>query len=157
MQLPSTAFTPGGAIPRRHTCEGDDVPPPLDWSDAPAGTRSLALIVDDPDAPDPAAPQRTWVHWVVYEIPTSTHGLDGGGAPLPQGAREGQNDWKRPGWGGPCPPIGTHRYFFKLYALDTVLPDLHAPTQAALERAIHGHVLAQCELVGTYRKQPGRA
>ncbi len=157
MPVTAPAAAPAGAPPPRHTCEGDDVPPPLDWSDAPAGTRSLALIVDDPDAPDPAAPQRTWVHWVVYEIPTSTHGLDGGGAPLPQGAREGQNDWKRPGWGGPCPPIGTHRYFFKLYALDTVLPDLHAPTQAALERAIHGHVLAQCELVGTYRKQPGRA
>src|SRR5574337_1662276 len=121
MKLTSTAFAPGGEIPRRHTCEGEDLAPPLQWSGVPAQAASLALIVDDPDAPDPAAPKRTWVHWVLYDIAPTATGLPEGGLPLPQGAREGLNDWHRTGWGGPCPPLGRHRYFFKLYALDRLL------------------------------------
>ena len=153
MELTSTAFTPGGDIPTRFTCEGSDAAPPLAWRNVPDGTRSLALIVDDPDAPDPAHPQRTWVHWVLYDIPPSASGLPDGGKPLPEGTREGENDWGRTGYGGPCPPIGRHRYFFKLYALDRMLSDQHKPKKAALEKAMQGHVLAQCELMGTYQKQ----
>jgi Raf kinase inhibitor-like YbhB/YbcL family protein len=153
--LRSPVFADGAEIPRRHTCEGEDVSPPLAWSDPPAGTRSFALIVHDPDAPDPKAPQRTWVHWVVYDLPADTRALaEGAGAgPLPAGARHGRNDWGRSDWGGPCPPIGRHRYFHELYALDTELGDLHAPSKAALERAMEGHVLGRAELIGTYQKQ----
>jgi Raf kinase inhibitor-like YbhB/YbcL family protein len=153
MELSSPAFAPHHAIPLRHTCEGEDLAPPLQWSGVPARTASLALIVDDPDAPDPAAPQCTWVHWVLYNIPPSAGGLPAGGWPLPPGARDGTNDWHLSGWRGPCPPIGRHRYVFKLYALDTALPELLRATKAAIEQAMQGHVLAQAELVGTYRKQ----
>jgi hypothetical protein len=155
LTLKSAAFAPDGAIPSRYTCEGEDVSPPLAWSGAPAGTRSLALIVDDPDAPDPAAPKTTWVHWVLYDIPAHAGGLyeDVDPAKLPDGTREGVNDWGRTGYGGPCPPIGRHRYFHKLYALDTVLGDLHRPKKAALEKAMKGHVLAEAVLVGTYQKK----
>lgn len=153
MELTSTAFNHGGEIPTRFTCEGQDTAPPLAWRDVPDGTRSLALIVDDPDAPDPAKPQRVWVHWVLHDIPPAAAGLPEGGRPLPDGTREGRNDWDRTGYGGPCPPIGRHRYFFKLYALDGLLSDQHAPKKAALEKAMQGHVLAQCELMGTYQKR----
>jgi Raf kinase inhibitor-like YbhB/YbcL family protein len=153
MQLTSTAFTAGGDIPGRYTCEGQDIAPPLAWQEVPDGTRSLALIVDDPDAPDPAHPQRTWVHWVLYDIPPAAAGLPEGGKPLPAGTREGTNDWGRTGYGGPCPPVGRHRYFFKLYALDQMLSDQSAPKKAALEKAMQGHVLAQVELIGTYQKK----
>ncbi|HEX6138642.1 MAG TPA: YbhB/YbcL family Raf kinase inhibitor-like protein [Casimicrobiaceae bacterium] len=153
LTITSTAFAPGGAIPARCTCEGDDVSPPLAWSGAPAGTRSFVLIVDDPDAPDPAAPRMTWVHWVLYNIPGASAALAEAVKSLPAGAREGVNDWKRTGYGGPCPPIGRHRYFHKLYALDTLLPDLQRPTKAALEKAMDGHVLAQATLIGTYEKR----
>jgi Raf kinase inhibitor-like YbhB/YbcL family protein len=152
MELSSTAFAPSGEIPRRHTCEGEDLAPPLRWNGVPPATRSLVLIVDDPDAPDPAAPTRTWVHWVVVDIAPDTAGLAQGGRPLPAGARDGLNDWQRTGYGGPCPPVGRHRYFFKLYALDTWLPALQRPTKAIVEQAMKGHVLVQAELVGTYRK-----
>lgn len=154
MKIVSTAFGPHQPIPARHTCEGDDVSPPLSWSGLPAETRSLALIVDDPDAPDPKAPKRVWVHWVLYNLPAATSALPEAveAADLPAGTREGLNDWGRTGYGGPCPPIGRHRYFHKLYALDTVLPDLGRPTKSALEAAMRGHVLAQAELVGTYEK-----
>lgn len=154
LTLSSTAFSHGGAIPRRYTCEGDDVSPPLSWQGAPEGTQSFALIVDDPDAPDPKAPRMVWVHWVLYNLPASARGLPEGvtRAALPKGAKEGINDWKRTGYGGPCPPVGRHRYFFKLYALDTLLPDLKSPAKAALERAMEGHVLARAELIGTYEK-----
>jgi Raf kinase inhibitor-like YbhB/YbcL family protein len=157
MQMTSTAFAHDGAIPPRHTCDGEDVSPPLAWSGAPSGTRSFALVVDDPDAPDPAAPRMTWVHWVLYDLPADAAGLPEGAARggLPAGTREGLNDWKRTGYGGPCPPVGRHRYFHKLYALDTTLGDLGRPTKADLEKAMRGHVLAQAELVGTYRR-PGR-
>jgi len=152
--LTSTAFASGEEIPARFTCEGEDLSPALAWSGAPAATRSFALVVDDPDAPDPKAPRTTWVHWVLYDLPAETGALPEGVAPsaLPAGTREGTNDWRRTGWGGPCPPIGRHRYFFKLYALDTVLPDLGRPDARTLERAMAGHVLARAELVGTYQK-----
>jgi Raf kinase inhibitor-like YbhB/YbcL family protein len=155
MKLGSPAFAANGEIPGRHTCEGEDLAPALQWSGVSAQARSLALVVDDPDAPDPAAPQRTWVHWVLVDLPPTASGLPEGGRPLPAGTREGLNDWQRIGWGGPCPPIGRHRYVFKLYALDTTLPSLAHPTKAALEQAMRGHVLAQAELVGTYCKQRG--
>ena len=154
LSLRSPSFASQGAIPAQHTCEGDDVAPALTWSDAPAATRSFALIVDDPDAPDPRAPKMTWVHWVLYNIPATIGGLPEAAraADLPAGTLEGINDFKQAGYRGPCPPIRRHRYFFKLYALDTVLADLHTPTKAALEKAMHGHVLAEAHLMGTYEK-----
>src|SRR6267142_2008129 len=148
MHIMSTAFTHQGSIPAVHTCEGRDASPPLAWVDVPAGAKSLALIVDDPDAPDPAAPKMTWVHWVLYNLPAANGGLPEGVKALPAGTQEGVNDWKRTGYGGPCPPVGRHRYFHKLYALDVVLPDLKKPTKAQLEAAMKGHVMGQAELVG---------
>jgi hypothetical protein len=155
MNITSSSFPNNGAIPARHTCDGHDVSPELFWSGIPEGTRSLALIMDDPDAPDPAAPKRTWVHWVLYNIPADAAGLAEGiaTAELPSGTREGLNDWHRTGYGGPCPPVGNHRYFHKLYALDTVLPDLNRPTKADLEKAMHGHIIGHAELIGRYQKQ----
>lgn len=149
----SEAFENNGAIPPKYTSQGEDVSPPLEWSGAPAGTRSFALIVDDPDAPDPGAPQRTWVHWVLYNIPAETRTLptDASGKRLPAGARSGSNDWKRTGYGGPAPPVGRHRYFHKLYALDVELADLEQPTKARLLNAMKGHVLAESQLIGTYQ------
>jgi Raf kinase inhibitor-like YbhB/YbcL family protein len=153
--LRSPAFPAQGEIPSRYTCEGDDVSPPLAWSDPPPGTRSFALIVSDPDAPDPRAPKMTWIHWVVYDLSAEARALpeDAGAGRMPAGARSGTNDWKRTGYGGPCPPIGRHRYLHTLYALDAPLGDLGAPTRAALERAMQNHILAQAELVGTYAKR----
>ena len=152
LTLTSNAFHDGGEIPKRHTCKGADVSPQLAWSGVPANAKSLALIVDDPDAPDPAAPRVTWVHWVVYNIPPTAPGLQEGAAAasLPAGTLQGTNDFQHATYGGPCPPVGRHRYFHKLYALDTVLPDLHHPTKAALEQAMKGHVVAHTELVGTF-------
>jgi Raf kinase inhibitor-like YbhB/YbcL family protein len=153
-ELTSPSFDHMGEIPRRHTCEGKDVSPELRWSGVPDGARSLVLIVDDPDAPDPAAPRMTWVHWVLYDIPADASALSEGvtAAALPPGTKQGRNDWKRAGYGGPCPPIGRHRYFHKLYALDSELGDLGEPSKAELERAMQGKVLARAELVGTYEK-----
>ncbi|MBV6424817.1 MAG: hypothetical protein NAOJABEB_02631 [Steroidobacteraceae bacterium] len=155
LSITSTAFAHESPIPKAYTCQGDDVSPALAWSGVPAGTKSLALIVDDPDAPDPKAPKMTWVHWVLYDIPPSASGLAKAVAPaaLPAGTREGTNDWKRTGYGGPCPPIGRHRYFHKLYALDIVLPDLGQPTKPQLEQAMKGHVLGEAVLMGTYQKE----
>jgi len=155
LRLTSSSFDHETEIPTKHSCEGADVSPPLAWSGVPPGTKSLALIVDDPDAPDPRAPKMTWVHWVVLGIPPSVASLQEGGSPaaLPAGAREGLNDWKTAGYRGPCPPIGRHRYFHKLYALDTVVSDLGQPDKAALERAMKGHILAQGTLIGTYEKK----
>jgi Raf kinase inhibitor-like YbhB/YbcL family protein len=155
LAIASPAFGPSEEIPAVHTCEGKDTSPPLQWSGVPAGAKSLALVVDDPDAPDPKAPRMTWVHWVLYDIPPTVAALPAAATSrdLPPGTREGLNDWKRTGYGGPCPPVGRHRYFFKLYALDAVLPVLRTPTKAALEKAMEGHVLAKCELVGTYEKR----
>lgn len=152
MRITSTVFRNEGTIPKLYTCEGKDISPPLVWTDVPTGTKSLALIVDDPDAPDPAAPKMTWVHWVLYNMPSVTEGLPEGVKSLPPGTKEGVNDWKRTGYGGPCPPIGRHRYFHKLYALDIVLPDLRQPTKVQLEQAMKGHILAEAQLMGTYQK-----
>ena len=154
IQITSAAFMSDKEIPKQYTCDGKDISPPLEWSGLPAGTKSLALIVDDPDAPDPAAPRMTWVHWVLYDIPPAAAGLPEGvgSRDLPEGTKEGLNDWKRTGYGGPCPPIGRHRYFHKLYALDAVLPDMGTPTKAELEAAMEGHILARAELIGTYQR-----
>jgi Raf kinase inhibitor-like YbhB/YbcL family protein len=150
LTLTSTAFTHGSEIPAKYTCEGHDISPPLTWSGIPAEAKSLVLIIDDPD---PAAPKMTYVHWVLYNIPASASSLAEAVQQLPAGTRNGLNDWRRAGYGGPCPPIGRHRYFHKLYALDTLLPDLNNPTKAALEAQMKGHVIAQGELVGTYQKR----
>ena len=152
LQVTSTAFQHQAAIPKKYTCQGDDISPPLAWSGLPDGTKSLALIVDDPDAPDPAAPKRVWVHWVLYDIPPAVTSLAEATKHAPAGARDGKNDWGRTGFGGPCPPIGRHRYFHKVYALDTQLGDLGTPTKVQLEQAMQGHILAQGELIGTYQK-----
>jgi Raf kinase inhibitor-like YbhB/YbcL family protein len=153
--LRSPSFEHQGAIPAKHTCQGADAAPALTWSDPPPGTKSFALIVDDPDAPDPRAPKMTWAHWILYNLPPTARALPEGAtaAELPPGTLEGVNDSHRTGYSGPCPPIGRHRYFHKLYALDTVLADLRQPTRAALEAAMKGHVLAEAQLVGTYEKR----
>ena len=148
LKLTSTAFDNQASMAKRFTCQGGDVSPPLSWSGAPAETKSYAIILDDPDAPDPAAPKTVWVHWVVYNLAADTHDLQEGIKTLPPGALEGKNDWHKPG----CPPIGRHRYVHKLYALDRALPDLGTPTKAELEQAMKGHVLARAELIGTYQK-----
>jgi Raf kinase inhibitor-like YbhB/YbcL family protein len=150
-RLTSPQFAAGGAIPARNTCEGENLAPTLRWSAPPAGARSLALVVDDPDAPDPAAPKRVWVHWVVYDLPAAAGELVPGVA-LPPGARGGSSDFGETDWKGPCPPIGRHRYFFKLYALDVVLGDRGELKKSALQDAMKGHVLAKAELMGTYQK-----
>jgi Raf kinase inhibitor-like YbhB/YbcL family protein len=155
LTLTSFAFGADEEIPQLYTCQGADVSPPLAWSGLPAGTQSLVLMVDDPDAPDPAAPKMTWVHWLLYNMPASSQGLPEGvsASQLPPGTLEGLNNWRRTGYGGPCPPIGRHRYFFKLYALSEPLPDLGIPSQDQLERAMAGKILAQAVLMGTYEKQ----
>ncbi|MGZ5202132.1 MAG: YbhB/YbcL family Raf kinase inhibitor-like protein [Telluria sp.] len=151
--LTAADFQAGASIPAVHTCDGADTSPALAWSGVPAGTKSLALIIDDPDAPDPAAPKMTWVHWVLYNIPPQASGLAAAVRELPAGTRTGVNDFKKSTYGGPCPPAGRHRYFHKLYALDTVLPDLGHATKAQLEKAMQGHVLAKTELIGTYQRK----
>jgi Raf kinase inhibitor-like YbhB/YbcL family protein len=157
MKLTSAVFNHGGEIPTRFTCEGEDLAPPLSWSDIPPEAKSLALIVDDPDAPDPAAPKMTWVHWVLYNIPPVAASLGEGADRLPAGTQEGLNDWDRTSYGGPCPPVGRHRYFHKLYALDTVLPDMGQASKATLEQAMKPHIIARAELVGTYQKRASRS
>jgi Raf kinase inhibitor-like YbhB/YbcL family protein len=153
MTLNSAAFQQNGHIPAKFSCEGEDVSPPLVWDGVPNDAKSLVLIIDDPDAPDPKAPKMVWVHWVVYNMPPDTKSLpeNAGKVGLPQGALLGLNDFKKTGYGGPCPPIGRHRYFHKLYALDTTL-GLTGATKSQIERAMRGHVLATAELIGTYQK-----
>lgn len=152
--LISESFRNKGMIPARYTCDGWDMSPPLFWTPPPERTRSLVLIVDDPDAPDPDAPQTTWVHWLLYNIPPAADGLAEGVLPkdLPSGTLQGKNDWGRSGYGGPCPPRGKHRYRHTLHALDALLPDLKTPDRAKLEKAMHGHVIAQSELTGMYQR-----
>lgn len=154
LTLSSAAFSHEGTIPTKYTCEGEDISPPLAWAGLPEESRSLVLIVDDPDAPDPKAPKMTWVHWLLYNLPVASSGLVEGIRPthLPDGTLDGLNNWKRTGYGGPCPPIGRHRYFFKLYALDDQLPDLKEPSKEGLLEAMKGHVLEETELIGTYEK-----
>ena len=150
MMLTSPAFAAGGAIPKEYSCDGQDLAPPLSWSGVPAGAKSMALIVDDPDAPG-----GTWVHWVLFDLPPGTSSLPKGvtSKGLPPGTREGLNSWKQTGYRGPCPPSGRHRYFHRLYALDTTLSSLKHPTKPELEGAIQGHILATAELMGTYTRQ----
>jgi Raf kinase inhibitor-like YbhB/YbcL family protein len=154
LTLTSADFPAGGRIPAMYTCDGTNKSPTLTWSDVPPDTKSLALIVDDPDAPDPAAPKLSWVHWVLYNIPPQTRQLHAGirEADLPPGTQAGLNDWKNTSYRGPCPPVGQHRYVHKLYALDIVLADLRHPTKAQLEQAMEGHICARAELIGTYRR-----
>jgi len=152
MNIISSAFGQNGAIPKKYTCDGKDISPPLSWSGVPAEAKSLVLIVDDPDAPDPAAPRMTWVHWVLYNIPPTAGGLSEGVKDLPQDTQQGANDWHRLGYGGPCPPVGRHRYFHKLYALDTAIHGLSRPPKSAIEIAMRGHIIAHAELIGTYQR-----
>lgn len=152
LKLISPAFSSGQDIPKVYTCEGDDISPPLSWSGVPPGTKSFVLIVDDPDAPDPKAPKMTYVHWVLYDIAPDVRELAEGMTTPPKGARAGLNDWKRRAYGGPCPPVGRHRYFHKLYALDTGLGELNPATKGGLETAMKGHIIAEAVLIGTYQK-----
>lgn len=153
MIITSSVFVENGEIPKQYTCDGNDVSPPLAWDNIPDQARSLVLIVDDPDAPDPAAPKMTWVHWVLYNLPVESTGLPEAvvASELPTGTMEGINDWRRTGFGGPCPPVGRHRYFFKLYALDTVLPNLYKPAKSKVEQAMAGRIIAEAHLIGTYK------
>lgn len=152
--LKSDAFVDGSPIPARYTCEGEDISPPLSWASLPEGTASLVLIVDDPDAPDPSAPRMVWDHWILYNLPPEAALAEGITSDLlPAGTGEGINSWGRTGYGGPCPPIGCHRYFHRLYALDVRLPSaLGTPTKDELLLAMDEHILAHTELVGIYEK-----
>jgi hypothetical protein len=150
IKITSAAFEEGGMIPRKYTCDGDDVSPPLAWTGVPAEAKTLALICDDPDAP-----MGTWVHWVLFNLPGSTQELHEVIPPekeLKNGAKQGRNDFRKIGYGGPCPPGGTHRYYFKLYALDAALNLPPGATKAELLTAIEGHILAQGRLTGKYRR-----
>ncbi len=151
MQITSSAFTEGSLIPVKFTCDGQDISPPLEWQGAPAGTKSYALISDDPDAP-----MGTWVHWVAYDIPASITKLDENVRPEKEfnnGMKHGSNSWPKIGYGGPCPPSGTHRYYFKLYALDAVLALKPGATKEGALQAMKGHVLAEAQLMGKYKRQ----
>jgi hypothetical protein len=148
--LSSTAFAEEDRIPRKYSCDGDDISPPMQWTDPPEGTMSFALIADDPDAP-----VGTWVHWVLYNLPANINSLPEAfpsDADLPDGSKNGENSWRRLGYGGPCPPSGTHRYFFKLYALDLILDMIAGATKEQLLQAMEGHILAETELMGTYTR-----
>jgi hypothetical protein len=151
-ELKSSAFDAGASIPRRHTCDGDDVSPPLAWSEPPAGTKALALVCDDPDAP-----AGTWVHWVLWGVPPGTRALPEGVKPaptLPDGSRQGRNDFRKTGWGGPCPPPGKpHRYVFHLYAVDRAIDVAPGATKAELLATLEGHTLATAELTGRYGRR----
>ncbi len=150
LEISSSAFAEGEMIPTRYTCDGPDVSPDLSWSGVPETAKSLALICDDPDAP-----MGTWVHWVLFNMPASADGLPAGIPPdatLENGARHGTNDFRRLGYGGPCPPGGTHRYFFKLYALDSALDLESGITKARLLEAMKGHILAEAHLMGKYKR-----
>jgi Raf kinase inhibitor-like YbhB/YbcL family protein len=151
LRLTSSAFAPGQPIPAEHTCEGANSSPPLAWSGAPEGTKTFALIVDDPDAPDPKKPKMTFVHWVLYNLPADCHGLPAATQP-PEGSAVGVNDRRQKAYTGPCPPIGRHRYFHKLYALDARLPELADASKGQVERLMEGHILEKAELMGTYQK-----
>jgi Raf kinase inhibitor-like YbhB/YbcL family protein len=154
MQLSSSGFVNQKDMAKKFTCDGENISPALEWSDVPEGTKSFVLIVDDPDAPDPADPKMTWVHWILYNIPASVNSLPEAvkDTDLPNGTLQGLNDWKKTGYGGPCPPIGKHRYLHKLYALNIILPDLKRPTTAKLEKAMEGHILQKAELIGLYQR-----
>ena len=154
LTITSPAFEAGAEIPPLHTCDGKDVSPELRFGGVPQGAKSLVLVVHDPDAPDPSAPRMDWVHWILYNLPPGTRSLPQGvrEGDLPAGTLQGLNDWKRTGWGGPCPPIGRHRYFFRLHALNAVLDDLGPATRQHIEREMQGHLLGTAELMGTYQR-----
>jgi hypothetical protein len=146
----STAFKEGGMIPKRYTCDGPNISPPLSWDSVPGGTKSLALICDDPDAP-----RGTWVHWVIFNLPANTKELSENIPPqqtFPNGAKQGRNDFGKIGYGGPCPPGGTHRYYFKLFALDNEINLEAGATKAELLKAMEGHILAEGQLMGRYKR-----
>ena len=150
MKLASSAFTEGQAIPHQYTCNGINISPPLEWTGIPKSAKTLAIIADDPDAP-----AGTWVHWVIYNLPADTMGMIENLPPTEEikgGGLQGKNDFEKIGYGGPCPPSGTHRYFFKLYSIDTELPLKAGATKAEVEKAMAGHVVAQGQLMGTYRR-----
>ncbi len=150
MDLTSIAFKQGDPIPKQYTCDGPNISPPLQWSDTPGKTKSIALIVEDPDAP-----RGTWVHWILFNIPHSAAALPENikkTRTIPNGARQGLNDFREIGYGGPCPPGGRHRYFFKIYALDTELLLDPGTTRNEIEKAMKGHVLAEAQLMGTYQR-----
>ncbi len=151
MKIESSAFTENGEIPTLYTGEGKDLSPPLSWSGAPPQTKSFALIVDDPDAPDPAAPKMVYVHWVLFNLPAQITLLSEGVKDLPPSTAEGINGWGRTGYGGPMPPIGRHRYYFKLYAIDTTLHLTGTPSKDEVWAAMQGHILAAATLMGTYQ------
>jgi len=151
IKIASTAFDEGGLIPPKYTCDGADISPPLHWEDVPEGTKSIALICDDPDAP-----MGTWVHWVLFNLPAETRELAENIPPdrtLPNGARQGTSDFGRIGYGGPCPPSGTHRYFFKIYALDAQIDLAAGAKKAQLLKAVEGHIIDQGQLIGKYKRQ----
>jgi len=150
--ITSNAFKSEFEIPKRFTCDGENVSPQLHWEDVPSGTKSLALVVDDPDVPDPMNPETIWTHWIVYNIPPDTEGLQEGALDFPKGTLLGSNDWRKTEYRGPCPLIGRHRYYFKLYALNTVLPDLNKPNINKLEIKMMKHVIDTAILMGTYEK-----
>jgi len=156
LSLYSSAFDAKGSIPKRFTCQGENISPPLRWTGVPSAAKSLVLFVLDPDAPDPRNPKMTWVHWVVYNLPAKKGSLSAAmkTANLPGHATAGRNGWGNTEYGGPCPPIGRHRYFFKLYALDTELHGLNNPDKDAVVAAMQGHVIEKTELVGLYEKHP---
>lgn len=155
MEIFSNAFVEGGEIPAIYTCEGKNMSPPLEWQDVPIDAKSLVLIVEDPDAPDPADPKIVWVHWVLYNMDPRSMGLSENisDQSLPRGTLKGTTNWNKQQYGGPCPPIGRHRYFHKLYALNSVLPDLKNPTADQLKSAMQGQVIAEAVLIGTYQKK----
>lgn len=150
LQLSSSAFEEGGMIPKQYTCDGADISPPLAWQNAPDSAKSFALICDDPDAP-----RGTWVHWVIFNIPADNTELPENIVPqkeLPNGAKQGTNDFRKIGYSGPCPPGGVHRYYFKLYALDTMLDLKPGATKADLLKAMEGHILSLAQLMGKYKR-----
>jgi Raf kinase inhibitor-like YbhB/YbcL family protein len=151
--ISSPAFVHDSEIPQRYTCDDEDISPPLQWTGSPAATQSLVLIMDDPDAPDPRAPKMTWIHWLLYNLPADLDGLPEAvkNSELPVETLQGKNSWNRTGYGGPCPPIGRHRYYFKLYALDCMLPDLKHPDKDSLLKNMQGHILAETQLMATYQ------
>lgn len=155
MEILSSAFQEGTEIPQKYTCEGENVSPPLSWKGIPPNAKSLVLIVDDPDAPDPNAPKMVWVHWVLYNIDPGTSGLQENLTPqtLPSPIACGTTSYETEKYKGPCPPIGRHRYYHKLFALDVVLPKLDNPTADMLKDVMKDHIIAQAELMGTYQKK----
>lgn len=157
MKILSSAFQDGQEIPTKYTCEGEDISPPLSWEDVPGNTKSLALIVEDPDAPDPKAPKMVWIHWVLFNIDPKSKGIPENAMAheLPKDSQQGLTSWKKTNYGGPCPPIGRHRYYHRLYALDLVFSNVQNPTADTLRQIMRDHVIAEAVIMGTYQKSKG--